>query len=410
MKVRHIALRNLRRTTRRTLLSMSAIAIAAAAFVFLFGIIEGMKADLKHNLHTFVTGEVRLRHTEFEKYKHLNPLHLGVDDYDKVVRELESREEVAMVSPRIPFPTAIYKEGETYKARGQGVDFRREKTYQDLERYVVKGRIPEAGADEVLVADGLAEDMGLEIGDNFTLLTQTRGRGMNAITFVVTGLTHYEMGSLNNNFFQAPIERVGYFLRMEDSAVEILVKLKDGTDGEAFISGIDGWLDSNGLGVVEARGWRNVNQSYSFIAMAETIYNIMALFFFLLGSSVIINTMMMTVYERRKEIGTIGAIGMTGPEIVRLFFTEAFLISVIGSFAGVLIGLGGTYPASIYGIDFGSAMEGVDFEVSSIFKPVINLRTTLFVFVYSTAVASLASLLPSRQSAKVKPIEAMRSI
>jgi putative ABC transport system permease protein len=101
---------------------------------------------------------------------------------------------------------------------------------------------------------------------------------------------------------------------------------------------------------------------------------------------------------------------MTGPEIVRLFFTEAFFISLVGSFAGVLVGIGATYPASIYGIDFGSALEGVDFEVSSRFRPVLNMKSTIFVFIYSTIVASLASLIPSRSSAKVKPVEAMRSI
>ena len=410
MKIRHIALRNLRRNTRRTLLSMTAIAVAAAAFVFLFGIIEGMKADMAYNLQTFVTGQVRLRHAEFDKYMHLNPLHLGVENYGKLTGELEKWEEVEMISPRITFPTAIYKEGETFKARGQGVDFNREIEYQDLEEYVIEGRIPDPGTDEVLVAVGLSEDMGLDIGDNFTLLTQTRGRGMNAITFTVVGLSRYQVSSLNNNFFQAPIERIGYFLRMEESAVEVLLKLAEGVDEEAFITELNGYLDANGRPEVEARGWRTISQTYSFIAMAETIYSIMALFFFILGSTVIVNTMMMTVYERRREIGTINALGMTGPEIVRLFFTEAFFISLAGSFAGVLIGIGATYPASIYGIDFGSALEGVDFEISSRFRPVLNMKSTIFVFFYSTIVASIASLIPSRSSAKVKPVEAMHSI
>ncbi len=410
MKIRHIALRNLRRNTRRTLLSMTAIAVAAAAFVFLFGIIEGMKKDLTYNLQTFVTGQVRLRHAEFDKYAHLNPLHLAVENYEELVGELELRKEVETVSPRITFPTAIYEEGETFEARGQGVDFTREVEYQELERYVAEGRIPEPGADEVLVAVGLAEDMGLEIGDDFTLLTQTRGRGMNAITFTVVGFSRYEVGSLNNHFFQAPIERVGYFLRMEESAVEVLLKLEEDADEAAFISELNGYLDAGGRPEVEARGWRNISQTYSFIALAETIYSIMALFFFILGSTVIVNTMMMTVYERRREIGTINALGMTAPEIVRLFFTEAFFISLVGSFAGVLVGIGATYPASVYGIDFGSALEGVDFEVSSRFRPVLNLKSTIFVFIYSTFVASLASLIPSRSSAKVKPVEAMRSI
>jgi len=389
---------------------MSAIAVAAAAFVFLFGIIEGMKQDMRQNLHSFVSGEVRLRHGEFDTYQHLNPLHLGVENYEKLVDELEGRPEVAAVSPRISFPTAIYREGETFTARGMGVDFNREVEYQNLYNYLLEGRIPEPGADEALLSVGLAEDMGIGVGDALTLLTRTRGRGMNAITFTVTGITHYEMESLNSSFFQAPISRVGYFLRMDGAAGEVLLKLDEDVDDEAFAAQLNDYLDAAGWKDLEARGWRQINQTYSFIALAETVYSIMAFFFFLLGSSVIVNTMMMTVYERRREIGTINALGMTGREIVRLFFTEAFYISILGSFFGVLLGIAVAYPLSIYGIDFGSAMEGIDFEVSSIFKPVLNFKSTIFVFFYSTIIASLASLLPSVRSARVKPVEAMRSI
>jgi len=55
-------------------------------------------------------------------------------------------------------------------------------------------------------------------------------------------------------------------------------------------------------------------------------------------------------------------------------------------------------------------MEGVDFDMSQIFRPILNMRSTIFVFFYSTFVASVASLIPSRQSARVKPVEALRAI
>ncbi|MFO7848749.1 MAG: FtsX-like permease family protein [Spirochaetia bacterium] len=410
MKLGKIARRNIRRNTRRSILSMSAVAVAAMTFVFMFSMIEGMKQDVAYNLQTFVTGEVRIRHGEFEKYKHLNPLHLGVDNYTELTRRLDSMEEVRTISPRIKFPTAIYKEGNTYRARGQGVDFKREAEYQELEKYVVEGRIPQNGKNEALLSTGLAKEMNLDTGDSFTLLTQTRGRGMNAITFEITGLSHYEFDGLNNSFFQAPLDRVQYFLRMDNSVSEILIKLNEGYSAEEFAAGLDSSLADWGRPQLESRMWKNISQTYSFIVMADAIYFIIALMFFLLGSTVIINTMMMTIFERRKEIGTINAMGMTGPEIVRLFFLEAFYIAVIGSFVGVLLGIGITYPTSIYGIDFGAAMEGVDMEISRSLKPVLNLKSTLFVFLYSTFIASIASFVPSRKSAKIEPVEALRAI
>jgi len=410
MKLGKIAWRNIRRNTRRSILSMSAVGIAAMTFVFMFSMIEGMKQDVAYNLHTFVTGEVRIQHGEFEKYKHLNPLHLGIERYTELTERLDSMEEVDMISPRIKFPTAIYKEGSTYNAQGQGVDFEREAEYQALEQYIVKGDMPRNGENEVLVSDGLAKEMNLNLGDNFTLLTQTRGRGMNAITFKITGLTHYDFDGLNSSFFQAPLDRVQYFLRMDESVSEILIKLNSNYSAETFASRLDTTLTEWNRPELIARMWKDISQTYSFVVMADAIYFIIALMFFLLGSTVIINTMMMTIYERRKEIGTISAMGMTGPEVVRLFFLEAFYIAAIGSCAGVLIGIGITYPTTIYGLNFGAAMEGVDMEISQSLKPVLNLKSTVFVFLYSTFIASIASFIPSRKSAKVKPVEALRAI
>lgn len=415
MKLRTMAWRNIRRNTRRSILSMSAIAVAAMTFVFMFSVIEGMKQDVAENIHTFVSGEVLIRHSEFEKYQHLNPLHLGIENYSELVEELEDRAEIKLISPRISFPTAIYREGSTFRARGMGVDFDREPAYQEMEQYVIKGRIPRNGKNEALVSDGLAAEMGLDVGDSFTLLTQTRGRGMNAITLEITGLSHYNFDTYNTGFFQAPLDRIQYFLRMDGMVSEILIKTKEGYTPEQCAEIISAELLGDGSGrenraELEARPWNQISQTYGFVTLAETIYYLIALLFFFLGSTVIVNTMMMTIFERKKEIGTVSAMGMTGPEVVRLFFLEAFYLAAIGSFVGVLLGIGITYPFSIYGINFGAAMEGVDFDMSRIFKPILNLKSTIFVFFYSTFVASLASLIPSRQSAKVKPVEALRAI
>ncbi|MBN2511018.1 MAG: FtsX-like permease family protein, partial [Spirochaetales bacterium] len=142
--------------------------------------------------------------------------------------------------------------------------------------------------------------------------------------------------------------------------------------------------------------------------IADIMYTIMAFFFFALASTVIINTTMMVIFERMREIGTISAMGMKGREIVSLFFTEAFYLGLIGSAAGVLLGIGLTLLLGTTGIDYTSSMEGIEFEVSSIIYPRLDLRSTLGTFLYSLAISSLASILPTRRAAKIEPVEALR--
>jgi putative ABC transport system permease protein len=149
---------------------------------------------------------------------------------------------------------------------------------------------------------------------------------------------------------------------------------------------------------------------YGMIRYAQNIYDIFALIFFLLASTVIVNTTMMVIYERMREIGTVAAMGMTPREIVRLFFLEAFYIGAIASFIGVLIGVAITIPLARTGINVGAITEGVDMELSSIIYPQLNIRSTVFVFLYATVIASLASFIPSRKAAKIEPVEALRAV
>ena len=161
---------------------------------------------------------------------------------------------------------------------------------------------------------------------------------------------------------------------------------------------------------LDAKSWKEVSESYSMIEMADAVYMVMALFFFALGSSVIINTTMMVIYERMHEIGTLGAMGMTGGELNRLFFLEACFLGILGSAIGVLLGMIFTLILNYTGISFGDAMDGVDFEISTIIRPALDLKSTLGVFIYSSITASIAVLLPSRKVAKIEPVEALRSL
>ena len=146
------------------------------------------------------------------------------------------------------------------------------------------------------------------------------------------------------------------------------------------------------------------------MVIAEYIYYVMAIIFILLGSTVIINTTMMVIFERMREIGTLSALGMKGKELTRLFFTEGLIISAISSFAGVVTGAVIVTYLSKVGLNFAEAMQGVDMEVSSMLYPQFSLWTTVFVFFYSVAISSAATFIPSRRASKIEIVDALRYI
>jgi putative ABC transport system permease protein len=409
MKLGRIAFRNIFRNFRRSLLSASAIGVAALSIVLLYSLLEGMTEDLKYNQQTYSTGAVRIRNEAFTKNERLNPLHLSVAEPDRFISLINNIPGVQGVSPRINFPTRIYKDEENFNAMGTGIDFTGEPQFQDLGPDIVQeGRLPETGKNEVLMGYKLAEKVGVGVGDKITILSSTATRGTNAITFMITGLAVFPLSSLNEGSFYAPLDRIQYFLRMNNQVQEILIKNKPGTDPVTLAASLRSELgDSSKLEILD---WMSVSTTFSMMEMASTMYDIFALFFFILGCSVILNTTIMVIFERMKEIGTLSAMGMSGGDLIRLFFFESLYIAMIGSFLGVLLGIIITQILSMTGINLGSAMEGVDFDISTVIYPKLSLKSTLFVFLYSVAVASITSIFPSRRASRIEPVEALRGI
>lgn len=403
------ALRNISRNKRRSILSGSAIAVAAMAIVFLFSLIEGMTEDMAFNLKTYYTGEVLIKHIDYEKYERYNPMHLTVN-WEAVDRALKADENISAYVPRITFPSNLYIGGLNFGAIGVGANLELEAEYQDLEGSLKAGRLPEKGKNEMMMGAILARDLKLKIGDKVTVMSTTAARGTNAITMEIVGLFGFPVGALNSKYFWIPIDRAQYFLRMDGGVQEVLVKLNENITPEKAAPLIKAAVESNAGVEMDVRPWQELSTTFGMIKMAQMVYNFIAMFFFLLGSTVIINTTMMVIFERMREIGTLGALGMHGKELIRLFFLEGTFISIIGSAVGVIIGIILTLFIGRVGMDFTDAMSGINFEISAIMYPKLSVGKTIFVYFYSVAIAAGATFIPSRHAAKIEPVEALRYV
>jgi len=403
------ALRNISRNKRRSILSGTAIAVAAMSIVVLFSLIEGMTGDMAFNLKTYYTGEVRVKHADYDTYERYNPMHLTVD-WDLIDEALAKEDMISSYVPRITFPSNLYIGGSNFGAMGVGADFEKEAVYQDLEGSLKAGRIPENGKNEMMMGAILARDLKLEIGDRITVMSTTAARGTNAITLEIVGLFAFPVGALNSKYFWIPLDRAQYFLRMDGGVQEVLIKVSDEVTSIAAAPIIKAAVEEN-VGIeLDIRPWEELSTTYGMLKMAQMIYNFIAMFFFLLGSTVIINTTMMVIFERMREIGTLGALGMHGKELIRLFFLEGTFISMIGSAVGVAVGIGLTLWLGKVGIDYTDAMSGMDFEMSAIVFPKLSVGRTVFVYFYSVIIAAGATLIPSRHAAKIEPVDALRYV
>lgn len=408
-KLPALAFRNIFRNLRRSSLSAIAIAVSAMAIMALLALLECMEADMQTNLTSYYTGEVRIRHESFEKYERYNPLHLSLE-VDAVLPLASSVEGVEAATSRINFPANLYLNGKNNGALGVGVDFATEVAFIDFPSLLTEGRIPQEGKNELLIGAILAHELRLNINDKVTVLTSTALRGSNAMTFEIVGIASFPVGGLSSKTLYIPLDRAQYLLRMPGQTQEILLQVAEGFKEQEVAQEVKSLLTTS-LGLeTETKAWKDLNMMYSLLSMAKLIYYVMAGVFFILGSTVIINTTMMVIYERMREIGTLGALGMQGKELTRLFLLEGSFISMAGSTVGTLIGLIIIAVLGKVGLNFTEAMSGVDMEISSILYPQVNWWIALFVWFYAILIATLSTLIPSRRASKIQIVEALRYV
>ena len=158
------------------------------------------------------------------------------------------------------------------------------------------------------------------------------------------------------------------------------------------------------------------NKDYDLIELfdfAGKIYNSIYVFIIILACFVLVNTLIMIVNERTREIGMMSALGLKSREILYLFTMEGAIIGILGSAIGVLFGGILTRIFSVIGIDYSAAMEGVsstDIMFNPIFYPVFNFENLAFCFVLGVVVVTIACIIPARKAAKLEPTEALRKI
>lgn len=152
-------------------------------------------------------------------------------------------------------------------------------------------------------------------------------------------------------------------------------------------------------------------QKHNFIALFQQvkwIYYIIYGVFIIVASFLIVNTIIMVIFERLKEIGMMGALVMDRTEIVCVFFLEALLLSFFGALTGMIIGGILTYVLFHYPINIEALTGGISFPTSNTIFIHFSLVTLISGFLFGMILSGLCTLLPSLKSAFIEPVEALR--
>lgn len=400
-----MSLRNLARNKRRSALSAIAIAVGTALLLVMSATIRGeMRGSIDLNIK-LRTGHLQI-HTE--DYQDAN---MSLKRADMIVspaeiaNQVEGIAQVKAASPRLNASGIVAFKKETIGVQILGIDPSSE-INAPFKNGLVAGEFLTAGDREgVLIGLPLAESLNLKPGDTIDLIVNTSDGETDEQKFTIRGIYTTDTPGYDKATIMMPLEKAQTITRTENYASMIFILLHDVDDTAAVKAAIQ----APGY-VVE--DWEEINKLFLIVMQLS---NAMMFFFNLMvlgvTSTVIMNTLLMAVYERTREMGILGALGMKGKQVKSLFLMEATLLAI----GGVIIGLAIGVPLVLYfaqtGFYFGdlgiSASSGM--LLGNSIYPYPTVGDAVSISIAALLITILSGYYPASQASKLEPVEALHS-
>jgi ABC-type lipoprotein release transport system permease subunit len=196
------------------------------------------------------------------------------------------------------------------------------------------------------------------------------------------------------------------------SATEIGIRIKNGNESK-ILNRLDGILKANNLSQLEIISWKELGKDWLTLSRTKITGSYIMLFVVFVISAVgVINTMLMSVFERIREIGMMRALGMRDTEVIWSFIFEGAAIGLLGSLLGIFMGFILNFYLVYHGLDMSSMLgEDIDigYRITSIMRGIWDVGAYVFAFVFSVIIPAIISIYPSRKAIKMEITQALRT-
>ncbi|MBN1578185.1 MAG: ABC transporter permease [Chitinispirillaceae bacterium] len=403
-----IAFRNLSRQRRRTLLTVAIICVGVVA-VLLFSAFSGaFKNMMIGQITDSMLGHLQIHKNGYVSSLDNLPLNkvISTKQMVKIGKILKDIPQVEAYSKRILMGGMLSNYMETTNIKVAGINPDDEAVVTPLLTSRIKnGKMLEKGT--ILLPELVTKGMGLKTGQDIVLVVNNADGSVNGQNLKISGIIESVVGP-TGKYGYIHIDDAKTILRMtEPQYSEIAVRLKSiGSLEKVFVTisnKISDLKNKENKPVFEAHTWEKLSPFYNIAQMID----LMALFINVLLIAIvlisILNVMIMAVYERVKEIGTLAAIGTLPGKIRTMFLLEGLFLGFFGSLVGSIIGV-----IVIIAVKFGHFTIAFGRNENILLDPSIPFKQMLFITAIATFAAVIASLQPAIKASRMDPIESLR--
>lgn len=403
-----IAGRNLLRYKRRTLLTLSLIVLGVVFVAVFIAVTGSFKAMMIGQITDSFVGHMQIHRKGYLASITTLPLTMNLKPKaaGKAERLLQEASGIEAYSPRIKFGGMFSNFAETTNIRLNGVFPEKEISTIPLFHSRIKSGDGNLKRGEILIPELLSKGLKVKVGDTVVVIATNKDGSVNGKQFRVSGIVESATGPGGRDGY-IHIEDAVEVLRMEEMEIsEIAIRIKDFSRLHAVYGSLKGLLsqEKNKMGkpVFEVHTWEKLSPFYNIARMIDVMTLFIKLMLIAIVLISIMNVMIMAVYERVREIGTMAAIGTLPGKILSLFVVEGFGLGVLGAVSGSLIGSAVIYIINLseFTFNFGR-QKGI--ILSANISPVDLLMISGIVIIVSI----LASLQPAVKASRMDPIQAL---
>jgi putative ABC transport system permease protein len=396
-----LALRNILRQRRRSVIAIAAISFGVIALMLAAGFIEWIFWATREGVAVTQLGHIQIVKPGYYENGQADPFAYLLPQQSPALSELQSMTGVRSVTPRLDFNGLVSHGDSTLSFIAMGID----PTLDPSLRYliIVQGKqLTLNDPKGILMGVGLAANLGVKVGDIVVLLTSTRTGGINAVEAQIRGLVSTSLKAYDDTMLRVPIGMARQLLRVSGAHVWV-TSLQDTAMTESVFRQLE---MKPSLKAYEITPWTKLADFYN--KTVELLTQQIAVVRLIIATIIVLsisNTMSMSVMERTVEIGTAMALGIKRRRILGLFLLEGMLLGAIGGICGVTLGYIAAMVISFVGIPMPpSPGMSRGFTAAIIITPSI-IWEALLLAVMTTLIASIY---PAWRASKLVIVDALR--
>ena len=396
--------RNLWRNRRRTGIMLGAIAVGVWAMIFMTALMRGMVDDMLNQGISNLPGHIQIQHPEF--LDDPNVVNNIAEPDGEFLAALD-RNGVKRWANRIKVPAVIASERESRGINLVGIEPASEAELTDLPARISAGRFLESVDDQgIIIGAKLAERLETRLGKRVVVMSQDPANNIAERGFRVVGLYRAEIAAQEELNVYAARGTLQKLLNIEGRVSQIVLVDDDYRSIESLYRRVEAAAPDG----AEVKPWYEIDTYLAaMFNLMDGFVLVWVIIIFLALSFGLVNTLVMAIFERVREIGLIQALGMRPRMIVYQILLESLLLLLIGLAIGNLLALATILPLED-GLDLSAVAEGMAMMgVGTVIYPSLTLYDVVLANVVVVLLGILTSILPAWRASRLDPIRALNT-